>query len=241
MVPAGATIGVGWLSDTLATAVAENFLEYGRPRELTVLYATAREGRTHGLNRLAHAGLIRRVIGGQWQPVPGMQALARDNAIEAYSLPTGVIRRLFRDVAAGLPDHLTRSGLGTLSDPRHGGGKLNRVTNEAIVRLVHLAGEEALMFRTFPIDIGVISVAFMAGTAALATSRDNETIARAAHAGGGIVIAELDKVGTLEKLPRGLVIVPDTTVDVLIGAAATAHEPQNPPALAEWSKRDIPH
>ena len=214
---AGATIAVGWLSDSLASAMAGSFAARGQPRGLTLVYATPkRDGRTHGLNILAHAGLVRRVVGGQWHPVPGLQALAAANRIEAYSLPVGVINRLFRDIAAGLPGHLSRSGLGTFTDPRNGGGRLNPRTREQLVRLVRPAGDEALLYQAFPIDVAVIGVAFMEGTAAIAMTRDSMTLARAAQKSGGIVIAQTDRIGTLDKLPPGQVEVPDRLVDILI-------------------------
>jgi propionate CoA-transferase len=202
----------------LATALADAFTTDTRPNGLTIVYATTSlgEGRTHGLNLLAHEGLVRRVVGGQWHPVPGLQALATANRIEAYSLPVGVIRRLFRDVAEGMPGHVSRSGLGTFTDPRNGGGRLNRRTREQLVRLVRPAGDEALLFQGFPIDVALIGVAFMEGTAAIAMTRDSMTIARAARKSGGIVIAQMNRIGTLDKLPPGQVVVPDTLVDVLV-------------------------
>lgn len=213
----GTTVAVGWLSDALATALADAFAARTQPNDLTIVYgATHGEGRNHGLNLLAHEGLVRRVVGGQWHPVPGLQALAADNRIEAYSLPVGVINRLFHDIAAGLPGHLSRSGLGTFADPRNGGGRLNTRTREQLVRLVRPAGDEALLFRGFPIDVAVIGVAFMEGTAAVAMTRDSMTIARAARKSGGIVIAQTDRIGTLDKLPPGQVEVPDTLVDIMI-------------------------
>jgi propionate CoA-transferase len=213
----GTTIAVGWLSDGLATALADSFIASTQPNDLTIVYGvTHGDGRNHGLNLLAHEGLVRRVVGGQWHPVPGLQALATANQIEAYSLPVGVINRLFRDIAEGLPGHLTRSGLGTFTDPRKGGGRLNRRTREQLVRLVRPAGDEALLFSGFPIDVAMIGVAFMEGTAAIAMTREAMTIARAARRGGGLVIAQMDRIGTLEKLPPGQVVVPDTLVDVLV-------------------------
>lgn len=219
LISSGTTVGVGWLGDGLADALAASFAARQEPRDLTIVYAaTQGEGRTHGLNRLAQEGLVRRVVGGQWHPVPALQALAVSNRIEAYSLPVGVINRLFRDIAEGLPGHLSRSGLGTFTDPRNGGGRLNRRTREQLVRLVRPAGDEALLFRGFPIDVALIGVAFMEGSAAIAMTRDAMTIARAVRRCGGIVIAQTDRIGTLEKLPPGQAVAPDTLVDVLVVA-----------------------
>jgi len=219
LIGSGTTVAVGWLSDGLGMALADSFLARNQPNELTIVYAaTQGDGRSHGLNKLAHEGLVRRVVGGQWHPVPALQALATANRIEAYSLPVGAINRLFRDIAEGLPGHLSRSGLGTFTDPRNGGGRLNRRTHEQLVRLVHPAGDEALLFRGFPIDVALIGVAFMEGNAAVAMTREAMTIARAARKSGGVVIAQVNRVGTMAKLPSGQVVVPDTLVDVLIAA-----------------------
>jgi len=211
------TIAVSWLGDSLAAALQAAFQQHRTPRDLTVVYGTTQgQGRTHGLNMLAEEGLVRRVIGGQWHPVPGLHALAVSNRIEAYSLPVGVINRLFRDIAAGLTGHLSRSGVGTFTDPRHGGGRLNPSTRENLVRLVGTAGQEALLFHTFPIDVALVGVGFLEGTAEIAMTRDAMTMARAARKSGGLVIAQLNRVGTLEKLPPGQVIVLDALVDVLV-------------------------
>jgi propionate CoA-transferase len=217
MLRPGTTVAVGWLSDALATAVADAFLTHAYPNDLTIVYsATQGEGRTHGLNLLAHEGLVRRVVGGQWYPVPALQALAVSNRIEAYSLPVGIINRLFRDIAEGLPGHLSRSGLGTSTDPRNGGGRLNRRTREQLVRLVHPTGDEALLYHGFPIDAALIGVAFMEGSAALAMTPASMMIAKAVRKSGGVVIAQINRIGTLDRLPQGQMVVPDTLVDALV-------------------------
>jgi len=240
----GSTVAVGWLGDYLGAAMADCFVNRGRPSNLTVVYSATRgNGRNHGLNLLAHEGLIRRVVGGQWHPVPALQALAAANRIEGYSLPAGVIRRLFRDIAEGLPGHLSRSGLGTFTDPRNGGGRLNRRTLEQLVRLVHPAGDEALLFDGFAIDAALIGVAFMDGSGAIAMTRDSMTIARATQKCGGTVIAQVDRIGTLEKLPPGQVVVPDTLVDVLVEAdpRERAWETFSPAATGRGRQRLLTH
>jgi propionate CoA-transferase len=219
LIGSGSTVAVCWLGDTLAAAMQAAFQRRRTPRDLTVVYGVMHgHGRTHGLNMLAEEGLVRRVVGGQWHPVPRLHALAIANRIEAYSLPVGVINRLFRDIAAGVTGHLSRSGIGTFTDPRHGGGRLNPSTQEDLVRLVHAAGQEALLFRTFPIDVALVGVGFLEGTAEIAMTRDAMTMARAARKGGGLVIAQTNRVGTLNKLPIGQVVVPDGLVDALVAS-----------------------
>ncbi len=226
LIASGATVAVAWIGDHLAVAMAAAYQRRSEPADLTIVYSAIRNGgRSRGLNRLALPGLVRRVIGGQWQPVPGLQALARLEQIEAYSLPVGVIQRLFRDIADDRPGHVTRSGLGTSADPRHGGGRLNRSSQESLVRLVRLAGGEALLFRTFPIDVALIPVAFIAGADTVAATREGEIVARAARACGGMVIAQQHRIGTLERLPANMTVVPETMIDVLVAPAPDENLP----------------
>ena len=155
LVRSGTTVAVGWLGDGLASALADAFADNRQPNDLTIVYsATQGNGRNHGLNLLAREGLVRRVIGGQWHPVPALQALAAANRVEAYSLPVGVIKRLFRDIADGLPGHLSRSGLGTVhrspqrrrtAEPAHAGangscGPSSRRGGPAVPGLQHPDG-----------------------------------------------------------------------------------------------------
>src|SRR6201995_3267975 len=84
--------------DDLLAAIERRFLATGHPRDLTLLHSQGLgDGQTRGLNRLAHAGLVRRVVGAHWSWSPRMQQLAADERIEAYALPGGVIQHLIRE------------------------------------------------------------------------------------------------------------------------------------------------
>jgi len=87
--------------------------------------------------------------------------------------------------------------------------------------MVRAAGEEALLVHTFPIDVALIPVAFMEGSAAIAMNRDAMTMARAAQSNGGLVIGQATRMATLDRLPPGQVVVPDTLLDLLIAADET--------------------
>lgn len=221
-------VGTG-TPEELIIALEKRFLTTGTPRDLTLVFAAAPgDGNAKGANRLAHAGLIKRVIGGHWALVPKIAQMANNNLIEAYNFPMGTITQLFRDIAAHRGGILTQVGLGTFVDPRQSGGKLNSVTTEDLVQLMVIDGQEWLFYKTFPIN-----VSFLRGTSSdphgnttlekEALTLDNLAIAMATKNSSGLTIVQTERIAANNSLNPRLVKIPRIMVDCVVVSRPENH------------------
>jgi len=206
--------------ETLLAAV--EFLSEGKPRGLTSVSVVGIGDRAAlGATHLAHEGLLKCAITSALVDSPGLVRLAAENKIDAYTLPQGVLSQLMRDMAAGRPGLITRTGLHTFVDPRQQGARQSPRTPPDFVEVIELDGEEWLRFKPVP-----VTVAFLRGTTAdedgnvtmeeEAVLGEMLAMAQATRRAGGIVIVQVKRMATRGTLPGKQVKIPGILVDFVV-------------------------
>ena len=228
LVPDNVTVCIGGggaghaVPDRLLQALGERFTASHAPRNLTILHACGiGDAGERGLSHLAHQGLIRRAVGGFWGNSLKMVELAKNDEIEAYNFPQGVLSHLTRAAASGVPGVITTTGLHTFVDPRLEGGKLNASATEDLVKVIEIEGREFLFYPAPDIDIALIRGSSIDKEGNL--SMENEvgtfsmlSIAQAAKRNQGKVIAQVKKVRATEHTPPVDVKVPAVLIDAVV-------------------------
>ena len=208
--------------EALLAAVERRFLSEGKPRGLTSVSIVGVGDRAAlGASHLAHEGLVRRAITSALVDSPGLVRLAAEDKIEAYTLPQGVLSQLMRDMAAGRPGLLTKTGLNSFVDPRQQGARQSPCTPLDFIEVVNLAGEEWLFFKPVPVN-----VAFLRGTTAdedgnvtmeeEAVLGEMLAMAQATRRLGGVVIVQVKRMARRGTLPGMHVKIPGILVDFIV-------------------------
>lgn len=214
------------VADEILAQIEQSFLETSHPCDLTWVHAAGQSNRVAGLARIAHAGLLRRVIGSHWGLNPPMGDLLGSNKVECVCLPQGQLSTLFRSTAAGRPGQLSTVGLGTFVDPRIDGGRLNEkaktnVRADEYVEVIELDGREYLRYLPLRLDVGIIRGSKIDENGNLwqeddPTILDDLAIAQAVHNQGGRVIAQVKEVVESGSLPAREIAVPGVLIDYVM-------------------------
>ena len=226
MIPDGVTIWVSGCGggindpDLLFEAIEKAFLETGHPRDL-VLCHSAGIGDKHGrgVDRFAHKGMVRKVIGSHWTWSVGLQEMAQNNEIEAYVLPQGVMTELIRDIAAHRPGLLTTVGIGTFIDPRLEGGRMNAISKDVLSEVVTIDKKEYLLYKSFPVDVAIFRASYADEGGNVSFSQEgvlSEALSQcqAAKNSGGISLCQV-KMQVKGKLNPYEVTVPSPLIDAI--------------------------
>src|SRR4249919_3042772 len=208
--------------EALLAAVERRFLAEAKPRGLTSVSVVGVGDRAAlGASHLAHEGLLKRAITSALVDSPGLVKLAAEDKIEAYTLPQGVLSQIMRDMAAGRPGLITKTGLHTFVDPRQQGARQSPRTPPDFVEVIELGGEEWLLFKPIP-----VTVAFLRGTTAdedgnvtmeeEAVLGEMLAMAQATRRAGGIVVVQVKRMAKRGTLHGKHVRIPGILVDFVV-------------------------
>lgn len=203
-------------------AIEKRHLETGSPKALTLVHVVGLGDRaSKGAARFCHDGMLKRSITSALIDSPVLIDLAAADRIQSYTLPQGVLSQLMRDMAAGRPGLITKTGLHTFIDPRQLGGRQSPSAKDDLVELMEIDGEEYLRYRPFPLD-----VVFLRGTTADEDgniSMEQEAIfgemlstAQAARRNGGIVVVQVKRMAKRGTLAPKTIKIPGILVDYIV-------------------------
>jgi len=228
LVSDGATIWIGGsggghaIPEKLVEGLEQRFLASGHPCGLQVITTVGLgDWKTTGVGRLAHPGLIERIVSGGLSNCPEIGRMALRGELEAYTFPMGVMSQLSREMAAGRPGLITHVGLHSFVDPRLEGGKQGTRRGPDLNEVIELAGREWLFYKAFDLDVAFIRATTADEKGNLTMEREpifaeNLSIAQAAHRRGGVVVAQVERLAAAGTLPPKQVKIPGILVDYVV-------------------------
>ena len=218
------------LAEGALVELEKAFLATGHPRDLS-FYTPVGQGnfKDKGMAHFAHEGMTKRIVAAHYGVGgPRLAKLVRNNQVEAYNWPQGVLAVMPRQLAGRHGGVFTKVGLGTFVDPRLEGGKVNARASEDLVEVRHLDGEEYLYFKPPHVNVALIRGTTIDERGNLTLERegvmtDPLAIAQAARACGGIVIAQVEQVAKAGTLHPKQIKVPGVLIDYAFVARPEHH------------------
>ena len=211
--------------EELINALEQRYLETGHPKNLTLIHGASASahhvGDSCGLNNLAHEGLITRTFSGFYGHNDKLKELIKENKIEAYNYPLGVVPHMLREFARGSKGYMTKMGLKTYVDPRLEGAKVNDIGKDGYVRLVDFEGDEYLYY-TAPKPTFALLRATTADEFGNITFEDEcvyslaKVAAMAVKQNGGTVVFQVKNLVKGGTLDASQVAVPGILVDKIV-------------------------
>lgn len=231
--------------DTLLQGLGERFDQEASPKNLTSIHPIAAGDMfgTKGVDHIAKPGLLSRIIGGSYpsgpskaEPPKVWQMISAEQ-LSAYNVPSGIIFDMLREAAAKRPGVLTKVGMGTFVDPEIEGCAMNGLAREkAIVERKTFDGEDWLYFKSIAPNVAMIRATTADEKGNLSFEQEGAYLgamemALAVRNNGGIVMAQVKRVGAAGSIRPHDVHVPGILVDVIVEApdqlqtTATEYDP----------------
>ena len=214
--------------EAVLKGIMDSFMKTGHPCNLGVTCGISPGNLTDddvGMNMLAKPGLVGKAICAHLGMGRVFGESIGNNQFPAFALPLGVMNHLYRAIAGRELGVLTHIGLNTFADPRVGGCRANEKAYELpdIVEYVNISGKDALLYKSFPIDVAIIKGTYADEDGNIsfeheAVIGEQYNMAIAAHNCGGIVIAQVEKIVPKGSLKARNAIVHSSYVDYVVVA-----------------------
>lgn len=204
----------------------QSFLENGTPRDLTLIHSAGISDKVGGMNRLGHAGMLKRIIGSHWGLAPNLMDIITNNEVEAFCMPLGVCAHLHSAVNRREPALITTTGLGTFVDPRLEGGKMNERTkalDEDLIEFVQVDGKDYLKYHYTKMDHLIIRGTYADELGNISTIDEGcvlellPAVLATKKFGGKVIVQVRQKVGA-GCIPPKEVAIPGVFVDYVVVA-----------------------
>lgn len=214
--------------EDLLVSLEERFLAEGHPKNLNLFYTSAiGDGKEHGANRLAHEGMIRRIVGAHVGLAPKLNSLIVNNKLESFCAPQGVLVHLCRAMAGHKCGVITHVGLKTFCDPDveaccfNDAARLATEQGRGIVKAIEIDGRRLLHYKVDAPDVCFIKATYGDSRGNLSMDQEGvlleqQEMAMATKANGGIVIAQVNELVADNSLDPRIVKVHGHFVDYVV-------------------------
>lgn len=203
--------------------LTEQYDKTGKPNNLTFMVANDISDYHGGydLDSFVSRGMVKRLITSLITASPKTIQAIKNNEIEAYFFPQGVLATQYRMHSFSSPGMISKIGLNTVVDPRNTGGRANQVTSEDLVSSLEIK-EEAYLYYDLPhIDIVLLRATYADDKGNIfmtheAHHSEGFSAASAAHKNGGKVIVQVKEVVQSGTFHPNDVFIPGELVDYVI-------------------------
>ncbi|WP_323703770.1 malonate decarboxylase subunit alpha [Mammaliicoccus sp. Dog046] len=198
--------------------------EYGNLDDLTFMVAndvSDYRGDGYDLDSFVSRGMVKRFVMSIMISSPKSIEAMKNNEIEAYFLPQGLIATHYRQSLQQFPHTITKIGLNTSVDPRYTGGKVNELTKEDLVSLIDINGEEYLQYKFPKVDVALLRGTYADQEGNIYMTQESHLgegygVALAAHQNGGKVIVQVKDVVEKSSFKPTEVFIPGKLVDYVV-------------------------
>lgn len=252
-VVAMAALSVSNLPAELLRGLIISHEKYKKMNALTFILANDINsyGDTLDLDDFVERHMIKRLITSILTGSKKTATAMKNNEIEAYFLPQGVIATHYRYSTRLTPGLITKIGLNTNIDPRYKGGKVNAITKKDIVSLRKINGEDYLQYNFPKIDIALLRGTYADINGNIYASHEAHlgegySVALAAKQNGGKVIVQVKEIIELGKFQPSEVFIPGELVDYVFKSTDKNYHKQviqtyyDPAISSEYRVQEMP-